>query len=216
MSTKSKIITIPNQKLRRKALAVEKIDEQVSRGLLKMRDELIASNGVGLAAPQIGWNRQIFATNLSKINPPDENKVDKNLILFFFNPKIVKCAPDKVIETDDEGNETLEGCLSLPGLFSPVPRYPWVEVEFETLSLDGREQCLIEGGGAISWPEKLVTQKTLFKDYFARNVQHEMDHLIGRLFTDYLKNTDLPLYRDNPDTHQLEEIENKDLIINSY
>ena len=43
-----------------------------------------------------------------------------------------------------------------------------------------------------------------------------MDHLIGRLFTDYLKNTDLPLYRDNPDTHQLEEIENKDLIINSY
>lgn len=216
MAIKSKIITIPNPKLRRLATPVEEIDEKIRQGLMQMRTELIASGGVGLAAPQLGWNRQIFATNLARVVPADEEKGPRDRIVFFFNPRVTRSAPEKIIETDAEGNETLEGCLSLPGLFSPVPRYPWVEIEFETLSLDGQKQFWATGEGGICWPDQMIKQKVTFENYFARNVQHEMDHLIGVLFTDYLKNTDLPLYRDNPQTHQLEEIDNKNLIINGY
>ena len=203
---KSKIITIPNPHLRQPSQSVTLIDNQLKRGLTAMRQALLKSNGVGLAAPQIDWPKQIFATNLKTIDDRDSSQhtfiKNSDPIFFFFNPRLTNQPPKKILEEDSEGNLTLEGCLSLPGLYAPIPRYQWLEIEFEIIDPDN--------------PSQFKTQKARFDNYFARNIQHEMDHLQGILFTDYLKNTSLPLYQNNPKTDQLEEIPQKNLIINSY
>jgi peptide deformylase len=93
-----------------------------------------------------------------------------------------------------ENDTPLEGCLSIPGIWGPVPRYSWIEIGFET-------------------PEKgtLVTKKQRFEAFPARLVQHELDHLDGILFTDYSLKYDLPLYTDNPTTGKLDEIEDRSI-----
>lgn len=73
------------------------------------------------------------------------------------NPKI----------TDYEGEQIgEEGCLSFPDLYGDVKRYAWVEVE--AIGLDG------------------LSFKTAGEGFYARALQHEIDHLDGKLFIDYL------------------------------
>ena len=76
-----------------------------------------------------------------------------------FNPEIVA--------SSDETNVYEEGCLSIPDIYAEVTRP--AEVEVRWLSLDGKEQ------------------QEVFKGLWATCVQHEIDHLDGKLFIDYLK-----------------------------
>ena len=78
---------------------------------------------------------------------------------YLINPKIVELSEET--ETDDEG------CLSLPGLWFPTKRAAWAQVE--GTNLDG-ETVVIAGSGLL-----------------ARALQHECDHLAGKLFLDRLE-----------------------------
>ena len=180
MSTAQPIITAPHPTLRTKAKPVEKWSaklEDFAQNLaitLKQKDN---PPGVGLAAPQIDQSYRIFCTYLtsdggrtSAKNPPQMRT--------FINPEIVQTSSNKTLG-EDPTDPILEGCLSIPLFYGPVPRWEWVEVEFDQVK-DG----------------KLVRQTEKFEQFAARVMQHEHDHLNGRLFTDYILEFDLPLYEE--------------------
>jgi peptide deformylase len=165
-----KIVNIPHPTLREKAKVVEKNTKEFSSFLSKMKEMLAnASNpkGVGLAAPQVDSLYRVFLTLIE-----DEQKEPQE----FINPKISDHSEKKAFGPDPE-NPRLEGCLSMPGLYGPVPRWEWVEVDFQK----------VENG-------EFVSDKKKFSGFHARVIQHELDHLDGILFTDYSLQYDLPVY----------------------
>ena len=98
--------------LRKKSRPVEEINSRILTLLDDMRDTLIRSGGVGLAAPQVGILRRIFII--------DDNPDNGHNIIEFINPKIIKT----------EGHqEEAEGCLSIPGKYGITSRPRVVTVE---------------------------------------------------------------------------------------
>ncbi len=98
--------------LRKVSKPVENITERTITLLDDMRDTLIKSGGVGLAAPQVGILRRIFII--------DDDPDGVHNIVEFINPKIVKT----------EGHqEEAEGCLSIPGKYGITSRPMTVTVE---------------------------------------------------------------------------------------
>ncbi|MEO8384705.1 MAG: peptide deformylase [Betaproteobacteria bacterium] len=131
----------------------DKFDSPELHALLTdMKDSMIAANGAGLAAPQIGENVRvvIFEVNNNSRYPSREPIPFTVLI----NPVLIPESDEKV---DD-----WEGCLSVPGLRGLVPRFP-------TLRYTGFDQF----GAAI---DRTVD------GFHARVVQHEVDHLDGVLY----------------------------------
>jgi peptide deformylase len=117
-----------------------------------MHDTMIAANGAGLAAPQIGMSLQVVIFGV-KENPryPDAEQVPYTILI---NPKITAI--------EDEMVEGWEGCLSVPGLRGVVPRYSHIRYT----GFD---------------PKGEVIDRTV-QGFHARVVQHECDHLIGVLY----------------------------------
>lgn len=135
------------------------------RGLKKLAEDMLETmfeaRGVGLAAPQIGLSERLFVAVEYAEEPEGEERSLRDLVRRIYvvaNPVI----------THREGEVAgLEGCLSLPGLYSEeVPRAERIRVEYQ--DEEGRERTLeLEG-------------------YLARVFQHEMDHLDGTLFFERL------------------------------
>ena len=92
-----KILTDADPALHKVCRPVEKFDWRLHKLLKDMTDTLIDSNGVGLAAPQVGILRRVFLVDVG---------LDGNEIIEFINPEI--------LETEGE-QEGAEGCLSVPG-----------------------------------------------------------------------------------------------------
>ena len=165
-----KIITIPHLTLRQQAKTVsDPSNKNFQQFVKKMEKTLLKTNnpkGVGLAGPQVNKLYRVFLTTL------------ENQVISYINPQIIEHSKKHTLGPDPE-NPKLEGCLSMPTLYGPVPRWEWVEVSYQTLK-DG----------------KVVNKKDRFEDFHARVVQHEIDHLEGILFTDYSLEYDLPVYRE--------------------
>lgn len=103
------ILTQGDPALEKVCHPVTKFDEKLAFLLEDMRDTLLDSNGVGLAAPQIGIIRRVVLV----IN-------EKNEIMELINPEII----------DQSGEqEGLEGCLSVPGMSGFVTRPNWVKIK---------------------------------------------------------------------------------------
>lgn len=120
-----------------------------------MFDTMYDEDGVGLAAPQVQENLRLVIYEIGD-NPRYENlEVDSGPTVLV-NPRIV--------ERSERREEDWEGCLSLPRLRGRVPRHRWVKVRAH-----GREG------------EKIERRVEGFE---ARVIQHEIDHLDGRLFVD--------------------------------
>jgi len=183
------IITAPHPTLRKVARPVTKVDTKLLQNIKLLIDNLVLEKdpeGVGLAFPQINKSIRGFAYR------PDVNKKRPDSVQVFFNPKIIAHSDDFVLGRNPKKPD-LEGCLSVPRFFGAVPRWSWVEMEYQT----------VEGN-------KLVFHKQLFKDYKARIVQHETDHLNGILFTDHVLKYNLPIYLVEND--QLIPFEDKELL----
>lgn len=170
------IVLVPNTILRTKSRAIA-LDKKALQFAVDLVDTLAAKKnpkGVGLSMPQIGKNWNIFVTWL---HPSDVEKeptiTDMQL---FINPQIIDTSAEQTFGDDPE-NPILEGCLSIPGMYGPVPRYESVTVSYTTLA--NRE---------------FVDKTATFSGFAARVVQHEYDHLQGVLFTDYSIKFDLPVY----------------------
>jgi len=116
MTHRDVILTYPDPKLRRIAEPLEEVTDDVRERVLAMFPLMYEAKGIGLAAPQLGWNTRLFVVNVSG-QPEDE--------LVLINPKILE---------KSGGMWTLEeGCLSLPGINGKVSREKKVVVEAEDL-----------------------------------------------------------------------------------
>ena len=117
-----------------------------------MFDTMHAANGSGLAAPQIGVDRQLVIFGFQHNDRyPDAPPVPETVLV---NPTV------EPIGSDEE--EGWEGCLSVPGMRGVVPRF--ARIRYRGFDLDGRPiEREAEG-------------------FHARVVQHECDHLVGKLY----------------------------------
>jgi peptide deformylase len=133
--------------LRRKAAPIPAITPEVRELIADMIETMYDQVGIGLAAPQVGLSVRLMIV--------DDNAGGGARPLV--NPVITARRGGVVAE---------EGCLSIPGIFAPVERAEWVQVE----ALDGEGKPLtLEASGLL-----------------ARVIQHEIDHLDGILFIDRL------------------------------
>jgi peptide deformylase len=117
-----------------------------------MLDTMYSRNGAGLAAPQLGVNKQIVVFGFEKnIRYPDAEPIEQTILI---NPTIT------IIDHQEE--EDWEGCLSVPGIRAKVPRYK--KLRYQGYDRAGKPiDRTVEG-------------------FHARVVQHECDHLFGTLF----------------------------------
>jgi peptide deformylase len=126
--------------------------------LADMRDTMLAMDGVGLAAPQIGVNLRVVIFEVAG-NPryPEAEAVPQTVLI---NPVLTPLS--------DAMDEAWEGCLSVPGMRGLVPRYTHLRYQ-------GRDEF-----GAII--DRTVS------GFHARVVQHECDHLDGILYPMRIRN----------------------------
>jgi peptide deformylase len=104
------IITLGNELLRQKAERIECIDGKITKIAAELIETLHEGKGVGLAGPQTGLMKRIFAVH-----------IDKDIPRIFINPSL--------LETSEETVKYEEGCLSIPGQWADVIRPKTVRVQ---------------------------------------------------------------------------------------
>lgn len=150
------ICMLGNPVLRKKADDVKIFDDKLHSLIQDMIETMDASNGIGLAAPQIGVSLNLFV--LRNYMEADEGETRLSDPEVYINPKIIYRSQE--VDLDEEG------CLSIPGVRAEVYR-PWI-IEIEALNQNGEPfKQRIEG-------------------FNARVRLHEFDHLQGVLFIDLL------------------------------
>jgi peptide deformylase len=152
--TVREILKMGDERLLRVAQPVRRFDTPELHALIAdMFDTMKAANGAGLAAPQIGVDLQLVIFGSDQQNPRyPDAPVVPRTILI--NPVITPIGSDE--ETD------WEGCLSVPGLRGQVPR--WKKIRYTGFD-----------------PQGAPIDRTV-EGFHARVVQHECDHLVGKLY----------------------------------
>ncbi|MFM2121162.1 MAG: hypothetical protein RL722_2630 [Pseudomonadota bacterium] len=147
------ILKMGDPRLLRVARPVEHFDTPKLQALLQdMSDTMVAANGAGLAAPQIGVDLAVVLFGFERNERyPEAPPVPRTVLI---NPSITPLG-----DAEEEG---WEGCLSVPGLRAIVPRHARI-----------RYEGFDEHGQAITREAE---------GFHARVVQHECDHLIGTLY----------------------------------
>lgn len=120
-----------------------------------MFETLTASDGIGLAAPQIGKDIRLVVIDLDVL--ADDLPEYKGFRKAFINPHIVEY-------DDSKTNSMEEGCLSLPAIHESVTRPTRIHVQYLDQDMQPHDEW-VEG-------------------YLARVMQHEFDHLDGKMFID--------------------------------
>jgi peptide deformylase len=154
------ILKMGDPRLLRLALPVVHFDsDELHLLITDLLDTMHAANGAGLAAPQMGVDLQVVIFGSNDVNPryPEAPIVPRTVLI---NPVITPLAL-KPGELPPE-EEDWEGCLSVPGLRGKVPR-------FARIRYTGFDQY----GDPI---DRTVD------GFHARVVQHECDHLVGKLY----------------------------------
>ena len=149
--------------LRKVSQEIDQDYKNLNELIENMFDTMYDSNGVGIAAPQIGKDIRLFIVDCSPFEE-DEDYEDvkdelKNFKRIFINPKQIGSS---------EGDEWTftEGCLSIPNIHEDVTRPESVTLEY--------------------FDENWEKHTETFSDIRARVIQHEYDHLEGKLFIDYI------------------------------
>lgn len=152
------VVKMGNQQLASPSVAVTDFTEMsLEQIIADMHDTMQAKGGVGIAAPQIGYNVRIIMFGFES-NPryPDEKRIPFTILI---NPEIEMLS--------DEMVDGWEGCLSVPGLRGLVPRYKKIRYQGYDLK------------------QRLITRQA--EGFHARVLQHECDHLNGILFPQRIK-----------------------------
>jgi peptide deformylase len=145
------IVRFPDPQLRQRSADIGEIGDDVRQLVADMTETMIAANGAGLAAIQVGVPVRLYIVD-GHVAGGAEDSPPK----VFINPEIV--------EISDESQTGDEGCLSFPDIFVPVKR--GMRAKVRARDLDG---TVFEAEG---------------EGLFARAMQHEGDHLNGRLLID--------------------------------
>ena len=156
-----KIVFYPAPVLRQVGARIDTVTDEVRQLAADMIETMYDANGVGLAAPQVGESLQLAVVDVShdeecvsylRVNG-EEKKLADICPLVFINPQLELLGPK---ESENEG------CLSVPELRGEILRPSEVKATLGTL----------DGGSLVIETDGL----------FARAIQHEVDHLFGRLF----------------------------------
>jgi len=197
-----KIFQLPNPILRQKVEPVICLTPKIYLVINEMVKTLIDQKnppGVGLAAPQVGVPLQIFIIMPSPPLPHRKHPKNKSAIEIFLNPKTIATSGAYQAK---KGEENLEGCLSLHGYYGLVKRADKITLNFSPLSLSDLKSS--------KFLNKLPPPigKT-FTGFPAVIVQHEMDHLEGKLFIDRIfsqKGTIYKVAKDDKGKEILDEV----------
>lgn len=146
-----------DEDLRKKALPVDEITDEIRTLTNNMIETMVANQGCGLAATQVGVMLRLFVSNID--HEDDEGIVHYGEPCVYINP--ILSNPSAIFV------ERGEGCLSIPKLYAPVERP--LSITIEAMDLTGK---------------KFKRETTRF---LARNIMHENDHLNGVLFIDRIK-----------------------------
>ena len=140
--------------LRKVAEPIEKDYPELQTLITNMFDTMYQSDGVGLAAPQVGLGIRLAVIDASPLADDDPSLATSKFVLI--NPKIL------AFEGDEVSME--EGCLSLPGIHETVTRRDRIHITY--------------------MDENWTVHDEIIEGFLARVVQHEYDHLEGHVFTD--------------------------------
>jgi len=157
------IVAYGSTVLKKKTKDLSNDHPNVKQLIENMWETMYASNGVGLAAPQIGLSLRLFVVDTAPFADDEaldivDVKILESFKKVFINPTI--------IEEDGEIWEFNEGCLSIPDIREDVSRHERIKMNY----LD----------------EYFKPQTIILSGLLARVVQHEYDHIEGILFTDHL------------------------------
>ncbi len=153
------IVQLGNPLLRQTAQKVtDTAAPQVEQTIVDMLATLAVSNGVGIAAPQIGISLAIIII-ASRPTPRYPNAPDM--------PPVVMINPGYEI-IEHTRKKDWEGCLSIPGIRALVPRYQAIKVSFQS--------------------PQMTANTLELSDFPARVFQHEFDHLSGNVYLDRVEN----------------------------
>ena len=129
--------------------------EELSDLIADLMDTVVHAKGLGLAAPQIGVNLQVFVVSGKEI---DNKDLPGDYLEAFINPQLEMLG--------QEQNVYEEGCLSIPDIRADVQRPRRIKLHYENPQREP-QSCVADG-------------------LLARIIQHEYDHLLGKLFIDHL------------------------------
>ena len=152
--------------LRKVAVDIPKDYPQLQQFIADLFETMYASSGVGIAAPQVGKSLRVFVVDTSPFVNGEREEDDefteeereqlKNLKKVFINAKMIK----------EEGEEWVfnEGCLSIPKIREDVSRKPKIRIQYVDEHFNPYDET--------------------YEGIAARVIQHEYDHIEGKLFTD--------------------------------
>lgn len=151
------IVVYPDKRLRLVSKEVIHFDDSLHTLLDDMYDTMVSKNGVGLAAIQVGVDLRVLVINVPLKDREKGEDQPKENTLEIINPVFL----------EEEGKSRYEeGCLSVPGYYEYVDRYKKVKIEYQ---------------------DRNGTKHTIEDDDFLSiAIQHEIDHLNGRVFIEKL------------------------------
>lgn len=162
------IVVYGDPVLRKVGENITKDYEGLNELISNMYETMYQAKGLGIAAPQVGRAIRLFVLDLSPFAKddyedtedysPEEKEKLKNFKKVFINARMIS-------ETGEEWKFN-EGCLSIPKLNEDVMRKEEIEIEY--------------------FDEKFVKHREKYDGVIARVIQHEYDHIDGKLFTDRL------------------------------
>lgn len=140
--------------LRKRAADIPK-GEDVKKLIADMFETMVAADGMGLAAPQIGKSIRLFVVDATMLDDEPDLKTFKKV---FINAQI--------LEADGPEEDMEEGCLSIPNLRETIRRNDHIRISWYDENWEHHEED--------------------FSGMKARIIQHEYDHIEGKLFLDHL------------------------------
>ncbi len=157
------VLTYGNDTLRKVSKPVERLTAEDRELISSLGETMYAQHGVGLAAPQVGVSKPILVLDVDQVQQQSakssdagqSKKIARNLQVFI-NPEI--------IWESKEDEPFTEGCLSVPGIEAEVYRPARIRLRYYDANFERKE---LEADGLL-----------------ARVLQHEIDHLNGKLFID--------------------------------
>ena len=156
--TKRDIIIIPDPLLRRPSAPVERVDDELRTLIDDMLETMYGAPGIGLAAVQVTVPRRVIVMDVEYRRGDEEGDEAPKAPLAMVNPEIVSRGVEMHVHE--------EGCLSIPEFYAEIERPATITVRY--IDRDGKQQ----------------TRECV--DVLATVVQHEVDHLNGKLFIDYI------------------------------
>jgi peptide deformylase len=155
------IVAYGDPVLKRKADAVDPEYPGLKQFIADMFDTMTNAKGVGIAAPQVGKSIRIFVVDASPFADDEENTEEEREQMLDFKKVFINA---EILDEEGEEWSFNEGCLSIPTIREDVYRKPVIRIRY--------------------FDENFKQHEEEYDGIIARIIQHEYDHIEGKLFTD--------------------------------